>query len=363
MKKKDFNSITFTSVDEMLQEGLRQAKNGVYRKPLNQASRCGCMEVSTPVALTLNNPLSRFITLKNRKANTALTVAESVWILSGMNDLDALPANYAKAIYKYADDGKSYRAGYGPRIRFYNDSKLQYNISTHERLSYLERGSGFIDQFKFCVEQLKKDKFNRQAVITIHDPIKDDFDLNGDLLKTKDTPCTRSIQFMCDDEGRLCCYVHMRSNDIIHGMSVINVAEFTFLQQILAQICGFPLGNYYHIANNFHYYEDMDEMAEKCLSEKIQPIPEMDTFAYEQKSIDLSDVDRAIDIFLAYESSLRRGQSLNEKNPFYTENRLQVFSDYAEVLRLFQCKKQNVDSVCGEFFHPQLQIMHQRGLI
>jgi len=350
------------SVDEMLQKGLQAIKkSGVDRKP--EWQRCVCHEYPTPVVLTLTNPLARFCTLKNRKQNVALTVAESIWIMSGMNDLDELPGHYAKAIYNYTDDGKSYRAGYGPRIRFFNETKAQYYIRHQERTAFLSRGVGYSDQLRFCIEQLKKDKFTRQAVITIHDPNKDDFDLNGNLLSTKDTPCTRSVQFMCDSEGKLNCYVHMRSNDILHGMSVINVAEFTFLQQIIAQVCGLPLGQYFHIANNFHYYDDLEDLVKNCLKEKIEPIPEMSDFSYAQEQIELKDVDKAIDIMLAYEAQLLRGEDLTAKNPFFVDRRLQVFSDYAEVFRLAQCKKRKVDPVNGEFFHPQLQVMYQKGML
>ena len=350
------------SVDEMLQRGIQALKkNGVDMTPAWQ--RCKCKQYPTPVVLTLKNPLARFCTMKSRKQNIALTVAESLWIASGMNDLDELPGHYAKAIYNYADNGKSYRAGYGPRIRFYNETKAQYYVRHQERTAYLSRGVGYTDQLRFCIEQLKKDKFTRQAVITIHDPNKDDFDLNGDLLKTKDTPCTRSVQFMCDSEGKLNCYVQMRSNDILHGMSVINVAEFTFLQQIVAQICGLPLGQYSPIANSFHFYEDTKEMIDACGKEKIEPIAEMKSFSYAQEQIELKDFDKAIDIMLAYEAQLVRGEDLTAKNPFFVDRRLQVFSDYAEVFRLAQCRKHKVDPVNGEFFHPQLQVLYQKGML
>ena len=165
------------TLDELFQQSLLVIKKtGVDRKP--EWQRCTCHEIPNPVILTLNYPLARFCTLKSRKQNVALTVAESLWVLAGMNDLDELPGHYAKAIYAYADDGKSYRAGYGPRIRFYNTDKTQYYIRHQERTVFQSRGVGYVDQLKYCIEQLKKDKFTRQAVITIHDPNKDDFEMS-----------------------------------------------------------------------------------------------------------------------------------------------------------------------------------------
>ena len=168
---------------------------------------------------------------------------------------------------------------------------------------------------------------------------------------------------MCDAEGKLNCYVHMRSNDILFGTSAVNIPEFTFLQQIMAQICGLPLGKYYHIANNLHYYEDKEDMVKSCLSEKEETIHEMDTFQYAQDQITLEDVDKAIDILLLYVTQLNNGNYLTAKNPFFAEKRLQVFSDYAEVFRLAFCKKNKVDPENGEFYHPQLQVLYQRGAL
>ena len=360
MFKSKLKQVECSTLDEFLQLGLQTIKSiGVYRKP--EWQRCGCYEIPFPASICLSNPLAPFPLLKARKPNIALNISESIWIASGMNDLDALPGYFAKSIYKYTDDGKTYRAGYGPRIRFYSGDKSQYHIGLPERTALLSRGVGYTDQLKFCVEQLKKDKFTRQAAITIHDPVKDDFDGNGNILKTVDTCCTRIIQFMCDKDGKLNCYVTMRSNDIIHGAGAINIAEFTFLQQLVAQVCGFPLGKYYHLANNLHYYEDMEEMVNGMLEEKIEKVPEMNVFSYDMSPITLEDVDKAIDIMLFYVASLAQGNRLTEKNPFFTEKRFQVFSDYAEVFRLFFCKKKKVDPVNGEFYHPMLQVLYHRG--
>lgn len=352
------------NLDSMLTRGLTAIRDkGVSRKPAWQ--RCSCMEIPEPVILELTNPLARFCTLSARKQNIPLAIAESVWVLAGLNDLDVLPGHYAKSIYEYSDDDRTYRAGYGPRVRFYNGSLVQYDID-HKSREYLQthyqRGAYFVDQLRFCVEQLSKDRFTRQAVITIHDPYKDDFQ-NGELLSTKDTPCTRSIQFMCDSQGNLNCYVHMRSNDILYGMSAINVAEFTFMQQIVGLICSLPLGRYYHIVNNLHYYEDVEKIVEGCLSEDTVSIPGMENFHYDDYRLSLEGIDEAIDTLISYENTLfYDGKLLNSPNPFYGTN-LKIFSDYAEVFRISQCHKQKVPCENVRLSHPQLQYLYSQGRI
>ena len=110
------------------------------------------------------------------------------------------------------------RAGYGPRVRRFGDNFNRYELADGKRMyrQYGNSHSGVgIDQLKFVIEKFKEDLGTREAVITIHDAMSDDFDMGaggGALLVTKDTPCTRSIHFMVVD-GRMNCYVDMRSND------------------------------------------------------------------------------------------------------------------------------------------------------
>lgn len=344
--------LEFNSADEALVNLLFLCKeNGVYRKPAWQAS--GCTEFPHPILFKINNPLARFTTLPERKGNTALAVAESLWVLRGYNDLDVLPGHYSKAVYAFTDDGKHYRAGYGPRLRHYNGYSNQYSVTEGVR----PKG---VDQLDYVVKQLQKDPFTRQAVITIHDPNKDDFTTDGDLLKTNDTPCTRSLHFMINAEGKLDLTVHMRSNDLIRGMGAINIPLFTFLQQIVAQILGAPLGSYYHVADSLHYYDIHEDLVESLLASKANT-PDMTNFAYDPTPLTLLDVDNAIDILLTYEKQIRIDRKFDIKNPFEGYNNLQVFCDYAEVFRAYWGKKTGLD-VDGEsmFLHPQLKTIFSR---
>ena len=352
------------TVDSMLIKALRQTKEiGVSRKPKWQ--RCGCVEIPEPVIIELTNPMARFCTLGARKQNIALAVAESVWIMAGLNNLDDLPGHYAKSIYQYSDDGVTYRAGYGPRIRFWNGGLSQYHINftkLDDLKNDLRTGVYYVDQLLFCVQQLRKDPYTRQAVITIHDPYKDDF-VGEALLCTKDTPCTRSVQFMCDNKGNLNCYVHMRSNDILHGMSAINVAEFTFMQQIVSQVCNLPIGKYYHIVNNSHYYEDLQNMVDACLEEDLPIVPGIDDFRYDSYPLELTEVDDALNDIIYDAYQYQQGKYLDKPNRFADNPKLQVFSDYAEVFRMAQCRRHGMECVNPNLIHPQLQYLYSQGRI
>lgn len=343
---------SFNSMDEALVQLLSDCReNGVFRKPEWQEN--GCTEFPFPVLFRLENPLARFTTIAERKMNVALAVAESVWVLRGLNNLDDLPGHYAKAVYSFSDDGRYYRAGYGPRLRHYNGTQVQYAIGETTK-------AGGIDQLKFVIDALTNDPFTRQADITIHDPIKDDFDTNGNLLKTKDTPCTRSLHFLTNHEGKLDLIVRMRSNDIIRGADAINVPLFTFIQQIVSQVTGIPLGSYYHIADSLHYYDIHEEMVDSIINSNYAPV-NMEGFSYKSPKIRLRDVDDAIDWLLMYEHKLMAGEGLDAADPFENDPRFEVFSDYAQVFRAYWGKKAGLEpEPLTMFLHPQLRFIFSK---
>ena len=220
------------------------------------------VEIPYPVMIEISNPTDRYATIPNRKWNKYLGFVESLWIALGMNDLDKLPGHYVKNLYKYSDDGRTWRAGYGPRLRCYNGLDADYDVSHPDHRHIFVGKSVVVDQLKYVIESLRRDINTRQAIITLGDPAKDSFDIGlGDSLKTtKDYPCSRSLQFMVVG-GKLDLTLYMRSNDIVFGMSGVNVFNFTFMLEYIANILGVPVGKYYHISNNLHaYVEFMDKV-------------------------------------------------------------------------------------------------------
>ena len=61
----------------------------------------------------------------------------------------------------------------------------------------------------------------------------------------------------------------MRSNDMLWGASAVNIFNFTFMQEYFAAMLNMEIGSYFHIANNFHFYEDKSDMVEQIASSGI----------------------------------------------------------------------------------------------
>ena len=260
---------------ELLDLGIKREMHGFQA---NTAS--ACYEIPEPVVVRIEDPTARQILIPERKWNKVLPYAESLWMILGSNDLDDLPGHFVKSVYNFSDDGHTWRGGYGPRIRRYTGISNQYYRSlNNKKISSQEDHAkdSFVnvDQLRYVVETLRNEPTSRQALITIHDPAKDS--LLG--LKTRDIPCTRSLHFMIVD-GKLNLYVWMRSNDFIWGAQAVNIPNFTLMQQYVAKILNVPMGSYFHVVDNFHFYENSRELVETLAEVKMEDAYEMDRLCH-----------------------------------------------------------------------------------
>lgn len=203
-----------------------------------------------PVLLGMQDPMKRTLTVPGRKVNPFAATAEFCWIMAGMNELTYL-SHYLKNAIKFSDDGKTWRAGYGPRLRRWPTRQPRGGVSQLPDGSYPAADMfNQVDQFKECLGCFNQDLNTRRAVMMIFDP-EEDY-----VLDSKDIPCTNWMHFMVRD-GKLDLNVVMRSNDIIWGWSAVNVFNFTLMQELMAGWLEVEVGTYYHMADSFHLYEHL----------------------------------------------------------------------------------------------------------
>jgi thymidylate synthase len=195
------------------------------------------LESPGPVLVEIMDPRRRVLNIPFRNNSLPAVCAETIWVLAGRTDIEWL-SFYLPRAADYSDDGKTWRAGYGPRLRKWG---------TAEACAY---DNSWRDQIAFVINKLKKSTGDRQAVITLLDPAED----QRPDLKTKDFPCTQSLSFMVRD-GMLDLTVFIRSNDLIFGWSGVNAFEFSVLLEVVASILDLPVGPLYIMSNNLHVYE------------------------------------------------------------------------------------------------------------
>lgn len=295
-------------------------------------------ELPEPIIVKITNPRSRLITVPSRGWNVFLSYAESLWLASGRNDLQFIQ-HYLKNMQNFSDDGQYIRAGYGPRFRSFDDSRSDYEKSTHHSVSSSQEKC--IDQFSYIVESFQRDPWTRQGIITIGDPLKDCFGHSGSIKYTKDYPCTRLLQFMRKaNTTKLDLTVYMRSNDFFWGATGVNIFNYTFIQEYMAAILGLEVGTYYHVVNNLHYYPSFREKLEELSS--IKEVKD-DFFEYKKLPTSLADFDTQLYKLSLWEERVRK----NETRELVTFDN-HFFDDWAKVL-LFKNTQSRMN-----FSHPIL---------
>lgn len=213
-----------------------------------------------PIVAAIAHPQKRVLNVRFRNNSLPAACAETLWVLIGRNDVEWL-SFYLPRAKDFSDDGKTWRAAYGPRLR--GKEKYHRDGWEHNR----------IDQLDCVIKELKKDSSSRRAVVGIFEPQFDYLCLleghetsSGWSESTKDFPCTQSLSFMVRN-GALDLTVFIRSNDLIWGWSGVNVFEFTVLQELVAAVLKMPVGRYFHISNNLHVYERYWNMVRRIRSE------------------------------------------------------------------------------------------------
>ncbi len=250
-----------------------------------------------PVMLEIFHPQQRILTIPARLNSLPATAAETIWVLAGRDDMEFLQF-YLKRALDFSDDGKVWRAAYGPRIRLYPEQTAYL----HPKYSCADWRGHYHDQLGAIVEELKAHPSSRRAIIGLLDPVDDHHNFTA-----KDFPCTQYLHFIVRS-GCLDLDIHIRSNDILWGLTGVNIFEFTVFQELVASMVNIPIGKYFHIADSLHYYTDYQKRMDNILES-----PHFDIYDYLplplpiQASNDdsLAEMDSALDGFMYLEKVLR----------------------------------------------------------
>lgn len=215
----------------------------IQRQGVRVESRVGMTTEVLHETFTILRPKERFVHLNSRRNNPIATIAETLWVLSGRNDL-AFLEHYLPRAKQFSDDGLTWRAGYGPRIRHWGKNG-----------SDDVRG---VDQVASVASRLTLDKNTRRAVIGIWDPALDN-------VESKDVPCNDLLTFQLR-HNTLYMTATLRSQDIIWG-SMVNMFEWSVLHEALAAHCGAVVGPETYMVASMHLYDRHQEMANRIINE------------------------------------------------------------------------------------------------
>lgn len=217
-----FHGESFNDVYPELIHAIRVMGNEV-------PSRVALTKELHPVWIEVSNPLRRLITSWGRPINVAFALAEVLWILTGSKEVERL-SFYNSRIGEYSDNGISFNAAYGYRLRV---------------------AHGY-DQINDVIRTLQEDPYSRQATLTLWHPDDRGYDL-GLKRETKDRACNLLSRLLVRD-GQLDWIQVQRSNDAIWG-TPYNWMQFTHLQEWIAAQIGVAPGKFFHMVDSLHIYD------------------------------------------------------------------------------------------------------------
>ena len=142
------------------------------------------------------------------------------------------------------------------------------------------------EQIGWVVDSLLADNNSRQAIMFFNQP---KFQFKGN----KDFVCTMYANFFIRD-NKLNMKIQMRSNDVFYGLT-FDAPFFSFLMQSVYLILkkddkytSLELGDYYHFADNLHFYERHFELTEKIKQEDLKD-KDISSLVLKKQLIDYKD--------------------------------------------------------------------------
>lgn len=173
-------------------------------------------------------------------------IHELIWLLSGNTNIRYLTDNNVHIWDEWADENGNLGPVYGAQWRDFN-------------------GEG-IDQIKDVIERIRKNPQDRRLIVTAWNPAQID--------KMALPPCHCFFQFDVSPDGRLNCQLYQRSCDMFLGVP-FNIASYSLLTMMMAQVCGLKPGEFVHTLGNAHIYNNHFDQVKLQLSREPYPLPQM----------------------------------------------------------------------------------------
>jgi thymidylate synthase len=189
-----------------------------------------------------------FPALTTKKLHLRSIIHELLWFLKGDTNIKYLHDNKVSIWDEWADEDGNLGPVYG-----------------HQWRSWTAADGRTIDQISNLVKMIKENPDSRRLMVSAWNP--------GDIDKMALPPCHVMFQFYVAN-GKLSCQLYQRSADIFLGVP-FNIASYTLLTMMMAQVTGLGVGDFIHTFGDAHIYSNHVEQVNLQLSRDLRPLPNM----------------------------------------------------------------------------------------
>lgn len=251
-----FQGPTADHVWQQLAQAFRQLE-GVHAQP----GRGGPTKEILHAAITIADPMQRWVVSREPPLNVPFALAELVWNMTGRRDLAFLEFWNSK-LPEFVGSGPDLHGAYGYRLR--------HHVG--------------LDQLVRACEALSHNPNTRQVVLQIWDSSIDLPQSDGEPVDP-DIPCN-VISLPKIRGGKLQWLQIIRSNDLFLGVPH-DFVQFTCLQEIMAGWLGVECGSYNQISDSLHLYtRDEENVMDSMPLERVAA--NTDSLALPQKDSELA---------------------------------------------------------------------------
>ena len=189
-----------------------------------------------------------FPVLTTKKLHLRSIIYELLWFLRGETNVKYLKDHGVSIWDEWADENGDLGPVYGSQWRSWPDGR-----------------GGTIDQIANVVEQIKHNPTSRRLLVTAWNP--------AEIEDMALPPCHCLFQFYVEN-GRLSCQLYQRSADIFLGVP-FNIASYSLLTMMMAQVCGLEAGEFVHTFGDAHIYKNHLDQVRLQLTREPRPLPTM----------------------------------------------------------------------------------------
>jgi thymidylate synthase len=187
-----------------------------------------------------------FPLMTTKKLHVKSIIHELLWFLKGDTNIRYLNDNGVRIWNEWADRQGNLGPVYGYQWR-----------------SWPAPDGKHVDQVAAVVDSIRNNPDSRRHIVSAWNV--------GELDKMALPPCHILFQYYVAD-GRLSCQLYQRSADIFLGVP-FNIASYSFLMMMMAQVTGLEPGEFIHTLGDAHIYLNHMDQVKLQLSRKPRPLP------------------------------------------------------------------------------------------